>query len=685
LRVAGLSLAAGAAALSVAGVVIAAALPGYFATFVAGHLLINASIGVAYATLGSVIVWARPRNPIGWLLIAAAWLGGGLAAFGEPYGVLAVRGHSAPAAAWMGWLGGWSWSVAFLLGPTVILSLWPSGRATGRLRWLVIASAVAIGVVAVGYALSPDAMTEPVRQLGHPLKWRYGDVIAFAGFPLLVVCLFGSLGAAVARLWRSVSPEREQLGWYLAVTVAVFVCSVTLSSQVNTVIQPLLILTLGFALLWHGLFDLRLVLRRTLVYGVLTGCVAVAYAVVTAVLSARMPHGPLSALVAAAVVAVGLIPLRDLLQRGADRVVYGGRRDPVRAVAQVGAGMTRSGEALLPAVAAAVAEALRSPQVVITDTAGRMLARHGDPAVGAAPHMEALDHQGAPQGTLSVVARTAGEPLDRADRRLLEALVPQVALAVRATALTAQLQRSRNQVLAAAQQERERLRRELHDGLGPALGGLALGLEAAESLLDDHTGDHTTGHGVGPGIGRGVDHAAARQILARTRAEARTAVIEIRRIIDDLRPDILDELGLIDALRRHAQLVTAGGQLSVHIDAANHEAAPAVDSRTELAAYRIAMEAITNTIRHSGARTCTVRLSITDTLDLDISDDGCGIPDHPRDGVGLTSIRQRVTACGGTATITGTTNGTRLHIRLPSQPPPHHMEPASLKPLERAP
>lgn len=112
------------------------------------------------------------------------------------------------------------------------------------------------------------------------------------------------------------------------ITVASFACSLWLSPVIDTIAQPLLILTLGWALLWYGLVDLRLALRRALVYGVLTACVAVIYAAVTGVLSAHVPAGPLPALAAAAVVAAGLIPFRDVLQRGAERLVYGERRDP---------------------------------------------------------------------------------------------------------------------------------------------------------------------------------------------------------------------------------------------------------------------------------------------------------------------------------------------------------------------
>lgn len=135
------ALAGGAVAVSLAGVALAVSVSGYFAAYVGGHLLVNAMIGIAYAVIGGCVAWAAPRNPIGWLFILTGWCGGALTAIGEPYGLLSLRGDRLPLAGWVAWIGGWSWTVAFLLAPTVILTLWPSGRAPGRLRLLVGVSA----------------------------------------------------------------------------------------------------------------------------------------------------------------------------------------------------------------------------------------------------------------------------------------------------------------------------------------------------------------------------------------------------------------------------------------------------------------------------------------------------------------------------------------------------------------
>ena len=652
-RLAAAGLAGGAVAVSLAGVALALTVPGYFAAYVDGHLLVNAMIGVAYGVIGGCIAWAVPGNPIGWLFIVMGWCGGALTAIGEPYGLLALRGAPLPLAAWVAWVGGWSWIVAFLLGPTVVLTLWPSGRATGRLRLLAGVSAAVVGAITAVYALSPEAMAADVQRLGQPVGWPAVQSLAPAAVPAILACVIACLAVAVRRLVRAGSPEREQLGWYLVITVAFFACSVWLPPLTDAVVEPLLILALGWALLWYGLVDLRLALRRTLVYGVLTVGVAAVYGVVTGVLSAHVPTGPLPALVAAAVVAVGLIPFRDLLQRGAERVVYGQRRDPALAVARVGEGLQRPG-GQLPAVAEAVAEALRSPYVAIQDPGGQVLAAHGDLDADAVQHIESLDYQGIRQGYLIVVPRTRGEPLDRADSRVVAALGPHVALAVRAAALAAELANSRSQVVAAALAERERVRRDLHDGMGPSLSGIALGLQAAESLLV-------------------TDPAASSQILSRTRAEAGQAVTEIRRIIDDLRPDALDRSGLVGALRAYSQLISARDSLTVEVSAQDLDDrgdALRMDPHIEVAAYRITQEAITNVVRHSGASRCTVDLRFGDAVDIRIHDNGRGFPATGGDGVGLASIRRRAESCGGTLAISTSAAGTCLTVRLPTEPAP---------------
>jgi len=209
-----------------------------------------------------------------------------------------------------------------------------------------------------------------------------------------------------------------------------------------------------------------------------------------------------------------------------------------------------------------------------------------------------LEFAGRRVGVLHVAAPSAEEGYGMAERRLLVALAAQLAVVVRAVELGVALEASRDRVVEAARAERDRLRRDLHDGLGPSLTGMGLGLQAVADLVD----------GPPPAV----------TLVERIRAEVTTAVSEIRRIIDDLRPSVLDTAGLAAAVSRHAEVVSAA--LPVLVDTTGLPATlpPAV----ETAAYRIATEALTNVARHSGAQRAQVALTAVDgTLRVTVTDD----------------------------------------------------------------
>jgi signal transduction histidine kinase len=218
---------------------------------------------------------------------------------------------------------------------------------------------------------------------------------------------------------------------------------------------------------------------------------------------------------------------------------------------------------------------------------------------------------------------------------------------VRSRRLTEDLAHERERVVTATLAERERLRQDLHDGLGPSLSGIALGLEAADQALDR-------------------DPATARDLIERSRAEAEGAVREIRRVIDNLRPSALDRHGLADAVRETASglgLGRAGGpEFALEVDDL-----PALAAPVEEAAYRIVAESLTNVVRHSGARTCSVRLARSDgELFVAIQDDGGGMQDSHGDGVGLESMRRRAAEIGGRVSVElAKPRGTLVTAQLP--------------------
>ena len=195
--------------------------------------------------------------------------------------------------------------------------------------------------------------------------------------------------------------------------------------------------------------------------------------------------------------------------------------------------------------------------------------------------------------------------------------------------LTADLQRSRARLVTAREEERRRLRRDLHDGLGPQLATLAMQIDAARNLLHD-------------------DPARADQLLQDSKRQAQEALADIRRTVYDLRPPALDQLGLVSALRDHAAGQGAAN-LQVVIDAP--EPLPPLPAAVEVAAYRIALEALINAMRHAQAQRCWIRLRVNNGLRLEIEDDGRGLPPDVRRGVGLTSMLERAAELGGTCTI----------------------------------
>ncbi len=257
-------------------------------------------------------------------------------------------------------------------------------------------------------------------------------------------------------------------------------------------------------------------------------------------------------------------------------------------------------------------------------------------------------YQGETLGRLDAAARAPGESLTHGDRRLLSDIAHQAGPAVHAMLLTADLQRSRERLVTAREEERRRLRRDLHDGLGPQLATLSLQVDATRNLLRS-------------------DPDAADRLLQATKRQMQDALIDIRRLVYDLRPPALDQLGLVSALREHvASQVSrvSGGGLLVTIDAP--ETLPPLSAAVEVAVYRIALEALTNVTHHARAQHCWLRLRVNDALHLEIEDDGCGIDPAARHGVGLASMRERAAELGGVCTVEPRREGgTLVHARLP--------------------
>jgi signal transduction histidine kinase len=407
----------------------------------------------------------------------------------------------------------------------------------------------------------------------------------------------------------------------------------------------------GIAVLRHRLFDIDVVINRTLVYAGLTAAVVAVYVAAAAFLGSLVPGDGsfATSLLATGAAALAALPIRDRLQRAVNRLMYGDRDDPYRAITRLGERLSASltTDEILPTVVATVAGALRLPYVAIEIGSGEIttiVAATGRPE-GALVRMPLVD-QGEQIGELIVAPRAPGEAFSRADRNLLAGLAHEAGRAARSVRLIAEVERSRRQLVSGREEERRRLRRDLHDGLGPAVAGARLKAEAARSLA-----------------GRRPDDAAV--LLDELDADLAGLLEEVRRISRGLRPPALDELGLMPALRAQASRFTAEPGLDLLVEGPAE--LPPLPAAVEAAAYWIALEAVTNVSRHSSASHCLVRIRLGDGLEVEVEDDGVGIPAGTRRGVGLTAMRERAAEVGGTCQVEQRpgAGGTRVVAHLP--------------------
>jgi signal transduction histidine kinase len=413
-------------------------------------------------------------------------------------------------------------------------------------------------------------------------------------------------------------------------------------------------LAIGIAILRYRLWDIDILINRTLVFGTLTACVVGIYVLVIGSLSLLFQTSgnlPIS-LVATGLVAVLFQPLRGRLQRGINRLLYGERDEPYAVLASLGQRLESAldPEAILPTIVETVRDALKLPYAAIIvdqERSASFVAASGSPV--ANPLSLPLLYQGEALGQLVLGPRGAGEMFNTADRNLIAVLARQAGVAAHAVRLTAALQRSREQLVLAREEERRRLRNDLHDGIGPQLAGLTMKIQTARLRL--------------------AHDPLADTLLSELVARTQDTVADIRRVVYDLRPPSLDELGLLSALRESAAQYQAHGYVGVqiHVDAPKQlEPLPAA---VEVAIFRIAQEAMTHVVRHAKAQTCWLRLSIdapARVLCLDVQDDGEGIAPERHLGVGLRSMRERAAELGGTLTVEpAAVGGTLVRARLP--------------------
>lgn len=629
------------------------------------------ALTAAYAILGFLVMARDPHNPIGWLFGATGLLTGlnALSTGYSHYG--SIDPGSLPT--WVQaatWASSWAWVPAVFLPTMLVFFLFPRGQLPSR-RWKIVMWVGALGLLALvgGIMLHPGPLPdldilEP-NPFGIPGAGAVIEMIINLSWVALGIGMVGSVAALVVRFRGARGILRDQMKWLVyaaGMMVAGLVASglvyaiwpgVELAEEISIELTSLSVFAIAvgatIAIVRHRLYDIDIVVNRTLVYGALSAIVVGVYVLVVVSLArifqARGSFGP--SLLATGIVAVMVLPVRDRLQRAVNQLMFGEREDPYRVLSRLSQRLegTFAPEEVLPTIVETVAQALKLPYaaIVLQDGDGfRTACEYGRPSAETL-HLP-LAYQGQVIGRLVWARRDPTESFTPAEERLLADIAHQAGVAVRAVQLTADLQRSREHLVTTREEERRRLRRDLHDGLGPVLAGIAMRLDAARNLLPQ-------------------DPERVGVMLEDLKAQTQEAVGDIRRLVYALRPPALDELGLVSALREHiGGLQTNGLRIVVHAP----DRLPPLPAAIEVAAYRIAQEAVTNVIRHARARECRVSISIADALEVEVVDDGVGIGMDMRAGVGLTSMRERTAELGGTCVIEATpTGGTRIAVRLP--------------------
>jgi len=576
----------------------------------------------------------------------------------------------------------WVITVLSFLGSASMLPffyLFPDGSFVPR--WTRLAAVAWVVLCALGYFTPSDFVLNQDPNNRHHV------------FPMLAFCFLASVVVAQGYRYQRISGSAERLQTrcvafgFLTAFVGFFVGIFVIEPRIEATTSSAVVfrflgltdfyvflvfipLSLGVAMLRYHLWDIDILINRTLVYTLLTACIIGGYTVLVGAPGMLFPTygGPLSSIIATGAIAVLFQPIRERLQRGVNHLMYGERDDPYTVVSRLGQRLELALEpgAVLPMLVETVATALKLPYVAITlnqDGDQHPTTAHGVPIddLLSLP----LTYGGQAIGQLTLAPRAPGESLSRADRRLLADLARQAGVAAHAVMLATALERSRVRIVTAREETRRRVGADLHDGLGHRLTGLLRHAELAENLLAQ-------------------DPAAAQDILHDLKGQTRAAINEVRRLAHALHPPELELLGLVGALRECVEQSNGMDSKAVQVTMKAPEALPPLSAAVEVAAYYIAQEAMTNVHRHAAARHCTLRLRFVPCdaagvahrstphapfLEIEVCDDGTGVgADRAKHGAGLgmTLMCERAVEVGGVCHVEAlTAGGTRVLARLP--------------------
>jgi signal transduction histidine kinase len=607
----------------------------------------------ATVVVGALILTARPGHRVGQIMLIGGSLWG-LSAPAIEWAVASALHNPEPAVVAVATVALAVRGLGYLLLVSTLAIVFPDGHLPGpRWRWVRWLVAMALGLFLMAALLQRYPIDIRIEHLVNPLAPAAAATLAEISFLVsfaLTIAAAGTGFVALWRRWRQATPLlREQIGWVLLACLAVpVVLLLGLLDVSEELPYPLAVsvlpIAIGFAVLQRRLYHLDQIVNRSVLYAALTASVLGIYVLAVAGIGSMIGvrGGWWLGLIGAGAVALAAEPVRRALQQGVNRLVYGDWEDPTHLGERLG---VRLADAAAPdaAMSAALTElttALRLHWAAIDTAEGRTAVAGRAQEAADDPTEIPLVHEGASVGALLVVANRS---LRARDVALLNTLARQIAPIVRARHLALELRRSRDQLVLAQQDERRRLRRDLHDGLGPTLAALAFKVDTARNVL---SGDQE-----------------AHELLVEIRDRLRDTVTDVRRVVENLRPPDLDEVGLGGALSR----LMAGLPGPTRFQLRLPDDTGGLSSATGVAAYRIVQEALTNVVRHAGATTCEVEVATAGgALRLVVTDDGHGLIDGTRTGNGLSTMRERAEELGGALLVSAEPGrGTVVAATLP--------------------
>jgi signal transduction histidine kinase len=625
-------------------------------------VLVNAA---AFGLLGGLLVARRPDNPIGWLMLLISLAQAGTA-FADAYASVAVfaRPWSLPAGDFAAWVGAWIWVPGFGVLVTVLLLLFPDGRPlTPRWRVAVWASVAAVAAALLAFAVSMWGLPGKVVLRANPQPASVYEYVFEAAVVVAGVCMVAGIVSMVVRYRSGSVEERQQLKWVTAGAVVLAFASVLgfdfvplpaiIKQPLTAISAAVFPASIAIAILRYRLYDIDLVISRALVYGSLAVFITAVYVGIvvgigTLVGSGGRPNIALS-IVATAIVAVAFQPVRERLQKVANRLVYGTRATPYEVLSQFSERVAESYAAddVLPRMARVLAEGTGSVRADVWLRAGLVLrpaaswpegtlatepARiAGDslPGMPDADRVVEVRHQGELLGALSVTKRQ-GESLTPVEEKLLDDLASQAGLVLKNVGLTGELlarledlRASRQRLVAAQDEERRRLERNLHDGAQQNLVALKVKLGLAEMFAE-------------------TDPARARATLAELKADTDEALETLRDLARGIYPPLLADKGLAAAVEAQARKATV--PVEVRADGVGR-----YSQDVEAAVYFCILEALQNLQKYAGATRAVVHIHKDHgDLSFEVEDDGKGFdPDIAERGSGMTNMADRLDALGG--------------------------------------